>query len=204
MPLFSLQNVKFLDFISYPDIEINEGKATFICGDSGCGKSTLLKLLNGINSASKGIIKYLDKAIEEYNPIVLRREILLVSQLVYLFDGTIKDNFNEFFSYRDLEMIRDEEIQQYLSICSVNLPLDYDCRSMSGGEQQRVFIAICLALKPDVLMLDEPTSALDEKNANALMENITGICRETGKTLLVVSHDKKIAEKYADHIILLH
>lgn len=203
MALFNIEDVNYKKIIRYSNIEISEGGATFIFGESGSGKSTLLKLLNGVLSPTEGIIKYADKNIEDYDPISLRREVLLISQSVYLFDMSIKDNFKEYYAYRDLENISEEAMKSYLDICSVHLPLDSMCSVMSGGERQRVFIAINLSFQSKVLMLDEPTSALDYKNANALLENVKSFCKKEDKTLLIVSHDRAIANKFADNIINL-
>ena len=203
MTLFELKNVTYQNIISYPDLKIAAGEVTFICGESGSGKSTLLKLLNGIVSPTTGQITYSTENMNYCDPIMLRREILLVGQTVYLFDMSVKDNFKEFYSYRDLENISEDEMKMYLNICSVNFPLDNMCHIMSGGERQRIFIAINLSFQSKILMLDEPISALDDKNANILIENIKLYCNKNGKTLIVVSHDKAIAEKYADTIINL-
>jgi putative ABC transport system ATP-binding protein len=203
MTLFSLKNIDYKNIIQYPDIEIYDGSVTFICGESGSGKSTLLKLLNGVISPTGGVIFYHGKNIEEYDPIKLRRDVLLISQSVFLFDLTIKDNFNHYYAYRDLPVLSDDEVKKYLDICTVNLPLDSPCNVLSGGERQRIFMAVHLSLKPKVLMLDEPTSALDDKNANALIENIKLFCKQNNQTLLIVSHDKSIANQYADRTINL-
>jgi len=195
--------VQYQDILSYPDIEIPETITTFICGESGSGKSTLLKLLNGVLSPSDGSIAYCGKGLEEYDSIHLRQEILLVSQSVFLFDKSIKENFDEYRAYRGLEPLPHEQIKSYLDICSVDLPLDSLCHVLSGGERQRVFLAINLSLSPKVLMMDEPTSALDDKNANTLMDNVKAYCKANQITLIVVSHDKALAEVYADHVVTL-
>ena len=203
MALFILKKVKFKDIIQYPDIEIPEKITTFICGESGSGKSTLLKLLNGVLSSTDGEISYRGKNINDYNPIILRRNILLIGQSVYLFDKSIKENFNEYYAYRDMQVISEKKMKEYLALCSVGLPLDSMCDVLSGGELQRIFIAISISFHPHVLMIDEPTSALDEKNANMLIENVTSYCKTNGTTLIVVSHDRVIADRYADNIIAL-
>jgi len=201
MSLFILKDVNFKNIINYPNIQINEGFTTFICGESGCGKSTLLKLLNGVISPTSGTIYYKNKNIIDYDPIMLRREILLVGQSAHLFDKTIRENFNEYYSYLDIEPPNYESIKKYLGICCTNLHLESDCGVLSGGERQRVFIAINLSLNSKVLMLDEPTSALDTQTADSLISNI--ISSVSDLSLIVVSHDKSIAEKYADNIITL-
>ena len=91
----------------------------------------------------------------------------------------------------------------YLKLCAALFPLGADCAAMSGGERQRVFAAICLSLRPKALLLDEPTSALDDNTANTVMTNIKTFCRENNITLIVVSHNKALAETFADHVIAL-
>ena len=85
MSLFLLKNVRFKGIIHYPDIEILKNCTTFICGESGCGKSTLLKLLNGVVSEDSGEILYANKRIVDYDPVALRREVLLCGQSVFFF-----------------------------------------------------------------------------------------------------------------------
>ncbi|MDR0332033.1 MAG: ATP-binding cassette domain-containing protein [Dysgonamonadaceae bacterium] len=201
MSIFRLKNVNYKNIIRYPNIEIQQGCTTFISGESGSGKSTLLKLLNGITSPTSGEIFYLDKNITDYTTMDLRREILLVSQQSYLFDMSIRDNFQEYYAYRELENICNEQMQYFLKICAVDNQLDDNCNVMSGGERQRIFTAINLSFPSKVLMLDEPVSALDHKNANTLMSNIKTYCKEQKKKLIVVSHDKTLMDKYADEII---
>jgi len=203
MNLFNLENVSYKDIVNYENIEIPAG-TTFICGESGCGKSTLLKLLNGVISPTCGIIYYKGEDISEIDPIELRREVLLVSQSAYLFDNkTIKENFIEYYSYLNLEQPTEQQINKYLSICCINLPIESDCTVLSGGEKQRVFLAINLSLNPQVLMLDEPTSALDDRTADTLLENIKSYCEKHKISTVIISHDQSIAFKYADRIFTL-
>lgn len=203
MFLFTLEDVSFNGIINYPKIEIDEGKITFIIGESGSGKSTLLKLLNGVITASEGEVLYRGRNVQEYDPIELRREVLLVNQAIFLFDRSIKENFDEYRSYRELEPIDGYDLRKYLNICAAKLPLDSDCGKLSGGERQRVFTAINLSFLPKVLMLDEPTSALDDTTSALFIENITAYCKQNKLTLIVVSHDRNIYEKYAENKLIL-
>jgi len=197
------RNVVFRSIIQYPEISIPTEKATFIQGPSGCGKSTLLKLFNRTVSPDSGHLFYKEKNIETIDTILLRQEVLLVGQSVFLFKGSIEDNFREYYDYRDLQPISKEQIKQYLTLCCAEFPLDTPCDTMSGGERQRIYIAICVSLMPKVLMMDEPTSALDGKTAKLLLSNIKRFCAERGITLLVVSHDKELTREYADEIITI-
>lgn len=92
---------------------------------------------------------------------------------------------------------------KFLALCQVPFTPDDLCDNMSGGEKQRVFLAICLSFLPKVLMLDEPTSALDARTADALMGAVKAHCHTQGVTLLVVSHDPTLAQRYADAQIYL-
>ena len=203
MALFLIKNVNFKDIINYPELEIANGAATFICGESGCGKSTLLKLLNGVTSASHGEILYNGISIADYDPIELRREVLLCGQSAFLFDGSIRNNFEQFYKHREVALPSDEGLAKYLEICGISFELDTPCEKFSGGERQRVFTAICLSLRPKVLMLDEPTSALDDATAHLVVSNIKEFCKSNGITMIAVSHNKILAKQYADDVIEL-
>jgi putative ABC transport system ATP-binding protein len=187
--------------ISYPDLRIEPGQVTFLCGESGCGKSTFLKLINGIAEPSGGKLMIEGKDSADLDTIELRRKYLLVSQSIFLFEGTIRRNFEEYYGYRELTIPDEAEIRTFLEICYANFPLDSFCPSMSGGERQRIFLSICLSLKPEILMLDEPTSALDVVTANQMMQNLTSYCRSNGISMIVVSHDHALAERFADRVI---
>lgn len=201
--ILETKNLCFNDMIKYQDIQIIKNKVNFIVGKSGTGKSTLLRLFNGILSPSSGSIYYLENDISDIDTITLRQEILLTSQSVYLFDSSIKDNFIQFYNYRDLTPPSDKEMQYFLDMCCIPFHLDSDCTTMSGGERHRIYIAIFLSLRPKILMLDEPTSALDKQNSQNVMENILSYCKENNITVIVVSHDANITDKFADNVILI-
>ncbi len=201
--ILSASGLKFKDLIEYPPIHISREKATFVTGESGSGKSTLLKLLNATVSPSAGTILYEGNDIADLDTVLLRREILLSSQSVFLFDGTIRENFELFYEFRDEKCIAEDEMRGFLALGSADFPLDTRCETLSGGERQRVFLAIHLSLKPKVLMLDEPTSALDEGTSNRLFTLLKVHCAENRMTLIVVCHDQKLVDTYADEVVRL-
>ncbi|MEG0722262.1 MAG: ABC transporter ATP-binding protein [Lachnospiraceae bacterium] len=201
--ILSATNVTFQDFLSYPQIQIEEHRTTFLCGESGCGKSTLLKLFYGTVSPSGGVLTYKGQDIATLDTIALRQEVLLVSQTVFLFDGTIRDNFHQYYAYREIEPLSDQDIKGYLSLCCATFDLSAPCETMSGGERQRVFIAICLSFLPKVLMLDEPTSALDSVTADTFLERIKTFCTAHEITLIVISHDQILADQFGDRTLFL-
>lgn len=202
-PILKTCGLIFNNMIAYPDVEIASGQATFVVGKSGSGKSSLLKLFNGVLSPSAGKIFYEGRDIEETDTIALRRDVLLAGQSVFLFDGNIRGNFEKFYEYRELPALSDEEIARYMSICCADFPLDKNCTSMSGGEKQRIFLAVCLSFSPRVLMVDEPTAALDGSSAEKLIGNLIAYGKEKGMTMVIVSHDQSLTEKFAEKVIVL-
>lgn len=201
--IFRTERVNYKNIIQYPDISIKGERITFICGESGSGKSSLLKLLNGTEKPEQGRVFYQEKDIAEMDTVKLRRQVSLVGQSVYLFDKTIKENFEAYYEYRDLTALSTLRMNEFLRLCCADFSMSDNCRSLSGGERQRVYLAIFLSLCPDVLMLDEPTSALDQSTGFAVMDNICTFCKEKKTTLLVVSHDANLVGHFAEDKIVL-
>jgi putative ABC transport system ATP-binding protein len=198
VPLFKADNLVYKANLTYDNVAIHKGKISFIVGESGSGKSTFLKLLNNTISAVSGKLLYNGIPVEEYDPISLRQKVSLISQEPFLFDGTVLDNFKTFYSLRHLSMPKSEELDYFMKLCHVNVPLDQTTTTLSGGERQRVYISIFLSFSPKVILLDEPTSALDEVNSTRVMENIVRFCKEKDIEMIAVSHDKRIVEKFSE------
>ncbi|MFH5834960.1 ATP-binding cassette domain-containing protein [Proteiniclasticum sp. C24MP] len=201
--IFTIEEPKFGGILEYPHMEISSGNTTFIQGASGAGKSTLLKLLNASLTPEEGRIFYQGKDIREMDTIELRKEVILIGQNVYLFDESIRENFRMYYEYRDLPAPDDETMKKYLRLCHADFRLEESCVSMSGGERQRIYIAICISFLPKVIMMDEPTSALDATTAGKVLDNLKKFCRENGITMIVVSHDEKLSEVYADEVLTI-
>lgn len=203
MFIIEAKNLKFIENIVYPDIYIEKNKVTFITGESGCGKTTLLKIFNRTAPFTQGSVLFNGKDIKKYDPVNLRRKIILAGQYPFIFSESIKLAFTKIYGFRKEYPPSDEKISHFLSICNISLPLDYPCSNLSGGERQRVFLAAALSLNPEVILLDEPTSALDDDNGEAVISNICDFCKLKCITAVIVSHNKAFAEKYSDNIINL-
>ena len=199
MEILRFENVKFIK--EYDDFSIDKNEVVFVVGKSGSDKSTLLKLINNTLQMKSGRIFYKDENILNIKPVELRRNIIMTSQENFLFDMTIRENFHEFYKLRDLEELTDEEIAKFLKITNFDVDVNLDVEKLSGGEKQRVFLAIALSLNPEVLLLDEPTSALDNKTAFDMMKNIVDYCKHNDITLVVVSHARQLVDEFADKII---
>ena len=205
-PAFVTKGLTVRNSIMYPDMEISRNKASFIIGESGSGKTTLLRLFNQTETQTSGTIWFFGNDVNTMDITALRINAVLCGQKVFLFNGTIRENFNEFRRYvatdpRAGNPLTDEVMKEFLNICCTEQDLDKDCGNLSGGERARVFIAIHLAFAPAVLMLDEPTSALDSETAMTMMKNIRSYCSEREMTLVVVSHDRKVIDAVADNVV---
>ena len=199
MEILRFENVKFIK--EYDDFSIDKNEVVFVVGKSGSGKSTLLKLINNTLQMKSGRIFYKDENILNIKPVELRKNIIMTSQENFLFDMTIRENFHEIYKLRDLEELTDEEITKFLKITNFDVDLNLNVEKLSGGEKQRVFLAIALSLDPEVLLLDEPTSALDNKTAFDMMKNIVNYCKHNDITLVVVTHARQLVDEFADKII---
>lgn len=202
--ILKTENLAFGTAIRYPDLAIEPGVVTFIAGPSGCGKTTLLHLFNATLTPTAGDIFYAGRDIAGLDTIRLRREVLLMCQSAYLFDGDIRRNFTEYHLCRGEPAPADDDIRRWLAVAGADFPPERDCRTLSGGERQRIYLAITLSLRPRVLLLDEPTAALDGAGADALLAGLVGHCRAEAITPVIVSHQRALVDRYAESTITLH
>lgn len=203
--MFELKNVKYKDILEIEELTINESEITCIVGRSGGGKSTFLRLLNNMVSADKGEILFKGESIEKYNPIKLRREVLMLPQNPVIFSGTIRDNFTITLNYNNEYAMADENYDKILEKVGLKeQALDDEAEKLSGGEKQRLALARILILDPDILLLDEPSSALDEETERLIIEMVVKCIKDKSGTLIMVTHSQEIAEKYGDRIITIN
>ena len=199
--MFKLKNVKFKDILDIEKAEIKEHQITAVLGSSGGGKTTFLELLNNMISADQGEIKYKNKEIESYNPVMLRREVVMLPQNPKIFQGSIRENFRITEEITDNNFSENIEYQKLLTKVSLNQNLDDAADTLSGGEKQRLALARVMLLEPEVLLLDEPSSSLDKKTEEKIIKMVVEYVKKNNRTLIMVTHSSTIAEKYSDRII---
>lgn len=199
--LFETKNLEFKSFLNYNNLNIKSNETTFITGKSGSGKSTLFKLFNKTYSPSNGEIFYKGENIKSINPQTLRKKVLLASQDVFLFSGSIKDNFYKFSNYNNIENLNDDLIRYTLNLTTLDFDIDKDISGFSGGERQRLFLAIMVSMPFETLLLDEPTAALDSLTSTQFIENIINFCKNNNKEIMIISHSNEIKEKYSTQTI---
>lgn len=185
---------------------IPTGLLTAIVGPSGSGKSSLIRLLNRMEEPSSGAVFLQEIPITAIDPLELRRRVAMVLQKPFMFEGTVLENLQRPFLYRkETPPAADADcLLELLQLVQI-LPdmLNRNALTLSIGEQQRINLARALMIRPDVLLLDEPTSALDRPTADRLGHTLHDICRKWELTVLMVTHDLRLTERNADHLIYL-
>ena len=190
-----------LTVLSDLNLEIEEGKKIVIAGESGSGKSTLLNIIGGIESATKGSVRSGQWDVTSLKEKELSKYRSDFVGLVFQFHYLLKD----FTALENVYMPaliagkpKKEAIQkamQLLSDVGVINRKDHLPSQLSGGERQRVSVARALINDPALILADEPTGNLDPANAVLISELLFSMVEKYNKTLLLVTHDMKIAEK---------
>lgn len=179
-------------------LEIAEGDFISIMGPSGSGKSTLLHILSGLDFPTEGRLSYDGKDIYALKDRELsafrRRRIGFIFQQFHLLPVlTARENI-----LMPLLLDRKQADQAYLGelakLLGISDRLTHLPHELSGGQQQRVAIARALIARPDIIFADEPTGNLDSKSGGEVMRMLVEIRRKMKKTLVVITHDSRIAQ----------
>ena len=190
--------IRALDGMSFT---IEKGELCVIVGPSGAGKTTLLNILGGMDTASEGkvtldgreISALSKRALTEYR----RYDVGFVFQFYNLIGNlTARENVEIAAELCPESLNADETLRRVgLGDRLANFPAQ-----LSGGEQQRVSIARALAKNPKMILCDEPTGALDYNTGKAVLALLQNTCRETGKTVVIITHNSALT-KIADRVI---
>ncbi|MCX7843458.1 MAG: ABC transporter ATP-binding protein [Clostridia bacterium] len=201
--MFILKNIRYKNILSIDSLEIPSGKVTCITGESGSGKSTLLKLLNNLISPDEGEILFKGNSVDKINPVELRRKVVMLSQNPVIFDGTVKDNLLAGLVFANKQLPSQQRLSEVLEQVRLNKEFEQNADSLSGGEKQRLSLARVLLMDPEVFLLDEPSSSLDEATEHFIIDGLVNHTRQSGKTLIMVTHSKKVAEVFSDYEITI-
>ncbi|MBV8727666.1 MAG: ABC transporter ATP-binding protein [Candidatus Eremiobacteraeota bacterium] len=190
-------------------LEIADGEILLMMGPSGSGKTTLLFILGGILSPTSGRVVVRD--VEITNLDRRQKAQFRLKHLSFIFQDF--NLFRALSARENVELVlyargirgraARERTQQLLERLGMARQIDRLPRDLSGGEKQRVAIARALVAEPDVVMADEPTSALDAENGLAVTGLLRELARERGTTVLIASHDMRIAP-FANRILQLN
>nr|WP_132245124.1 ABC transporter ATP-binding protein [Marinisporobacter balticus] len=189
-------------------LEIKTGEICCFLGTSGSGKSTLLNMMAGLEKPTRGIIKINEKNVEKMNEKQLakfrQKHIGFVFQSYNLLAAlTALENVSMPLTFRGMKKKQREKISaEILDAVGLKKYITHKPNQMSGGQQQRVGIARAFVSKPPIIFADEPTGNLDSKTTKEVMNLMLEIAKENNQTIIIVTHDRSIAE-YADKVVYI-
>lgn len=213
-----LQNVVFGYDPRTPVLRVNElivktGKRVFLYGPSGCGKTTLLGLITGVLQPQQGSCMVLGKEMTKMS--MSARDQHRGSQMGYIFQSfnlipylTVRQNVAlpcQVHPERRTHIVAPtvaKEVERLVQRLGLDTFLDRGVKKLSTGQQQRVAIARAVIGKPRLVIADEPTSSLDTDRQQAFLELLFEVCDEAQATLVFVSHDRSLMQRFDERIAL--
>ena len=203
--LFKIYKVADLEVVALRglDLAVQPGETLAIVGASGSGKTTLLNILAGYDTPSAGRVRVGDRDlldmsnsdVEDYR----RREVGFVwqqtSRNLFPYLTAIENVSLPMMLTRTSRAERQKRAAELLELVGLGDRMGHNPETLSGGEQQRVAIAVALANEPPLLLADEPMGELDDATASEILEVFRGVNAELGTTVLIVTHDPDVAYK---------
>ena len=193
--------------VNHISFEIDKGDFCCLIGTSGSGKTTLMRMINRMNSVTKGEVLVNGKNVKSFNPVNLRRHIGYVIQNNGLMPHmTIRENI--ILVPKLLKWPKEKlagEAQKLIQMAE--LPESYLDRyptELSGGQQQRIGVVRALAANQNLILMDEPFGALDPITRESLQNLVQNLQVRLGKTIVFVTHDMDEALKLATKVVVLH
>ncbi|UGQ49191.1 ABC transporter ATP-binding protein [Massilia endophytica] len=189
--------------------QVGEGECWSVIGRNGAGKSTLLRALAGLRQPDAGQVLVRGRPLDDWPLDELARTRAFLAQgrsdaFAYSVIETVLSARHPYHANRYWEDSDDHHIaMRSLAAMEVDHLADRDVRTLSGGERQRVAIAAMLAQDTPILLLDEPANALDLAHQVSVMGLLAKLCRQQGKTVVMVGHDLTLAHSVSTHALLL-
>ena len=192
-------------------LEVTSGEFIGIVGPNGAGKTTILTVVNGIGKLRHGNVRVLDQSLGYGNGHSLRKRVGYVAQVqnidprmpVSVRDVVMMGRYGAMGLFRRPKREDWDTVDEMLELVGMTQLAARPIGHLSGGEQQRVTIARCLAQKPEILLLDEPTASLDWRAKNDILELVKLIHDTRGLTTLFVTHDLAALPEACDRIVLM-
>ena len=212
-PVLRLKKVKFRYGRSWAltgmDFHVHAGELLGVLGPNGSGKSTLLNVVDGILEPQAGEVLLKGRPVSGYTRSGLAKEVAIVAQETHfrfsfsVLEVVLMGRFPHLGRFQ-FEGRRDMDVAfKALGATHCLELIGRSIHELSGGEKQRVLIARALAQEPAIVLLDEPTSFLDLRYKRELFNLIYSLTRDTGLSVLVVSHDIDLAAQYCDRMVML-
>ena len=180
-----------------------------LLGSSGSGKSSMLNLLAGLDRPTSGNVVVQDRDLAKLSREELAKYRLHVVGMVFqsfnlISSMTLAENVELPLRFAEVDRNkRDSMAREALERVGLGARMDHRPSELSGGEQQRAALARALINRPQLLLADEPTGNLDSHTGTEIMDMVRGFNRDLGMTVLMVTHERALAERYAQRMIFL-
>lgn len=194
---FKLENI---------NLKINKKEVIGIIGQNGTGKSTILKMINGLVKNDTGEIIYKGiniSSLNEKNLRDMRKNISYIFQNFNLLEGeTVYYHLSLIYKLKNIK-INTAEINNILKFMNIEKLKYVTCRNLSGGQQQKVAIAMSLLQKPELILCDEISSALDSNSEKEIYDLLIKLKKTTNISIVIISHNLTILKNFCDKVIML-
>lgn len=203
IPCFEFEAVSFAwpggrNILDRQSFCLPSGGFALVRGSSGAGKSTLLRLMNRLEEADAGVIRYRGSSLTDHEPPRLRQEVAYLQQTPVIPDRTVREILLHPFEFRvnrEIPQPADAALRDMLDrVCMETVGLDEPGAALSGGQRQRLGLLRTLVTGPRVLLLDEPTASLDDESKTGVRQMAETVCRE-GTTVVMITHDGFVPAK---------
>lgn len=190
-------------------LDIPDGQVTTLIGANGCGKSTLLRGLSHLLPLSAGSVTLDGKKLGDYSSRELATRLSMLPQSpitpagVTVADLVARGRHPHQSWLQQWSASHSAAVDEAMALTNVFQLRDRPVDSLSGGQRQRVWIAMVLAQDTDIVFLDEPTTYLDLAHSIDVLELVSTLNKEQGKTIVMVLHDLNLAARYSDNLVLM-
>jgi ABC-type lipoprotein export system ATPase subunit len=190
-------------------LEVRAGEFVALLGSSGSGKSSMLNLIAGLDRPTSGSVIVQDRDLAKLSREELAKYRLHIVGMVFqsfnlIASMTVAENVELPLRFAEVERGRRETLaREALERVGLQARMDHRPSELSGGEQQRAALARALINRPQLLLADEPTGNLDSRTGTEIMNLVQSFNRELGMTVVMVTHERALAERYAQRMIFL-
>src|SRR6202167_1639011 len=198
--------IRAVDGIS---LEVRSGEFVALLGSSGSGKSSVLNLIAGLDRPTSGSVIVQERDLAKMSREELARYRLHTVGMVFqsfnlIASMTLAENVELPMRFAEVERgKRDSLVNEALTRVGLEDRMNHRPSELSGGEQQRAALARALINRPQLLLADEPTGNLDSRTGTEIMNMVSEFNRELGMTVVMVTHERALAERYAQRMIFL-
>ena len=190
-------------------VEIHSGEFVALLGSSGSGKSSMLNLIAGLDRPTSGSVVVQERDLAKLSREELAKYWLHVVGMVFhsfnlISSMTVTDNVELPLRFAEVDRSRRDSLaHEALERVGLKARMSHRPSELSGGEQQRTALARALINRPQLLLADEPTGNLDSHTGTEIMDMVRDFNRELGMTVVMVTHERELAERYAQRMMFL-